>query len=98
MKGGFGGDVSQYCSRGYLWRSEEKLAPSPSGRGLGRGSARRRTQEEFEPAGPILGHRTNPREDSCMPLDPKRVETVFVSAVECRERAARAALLDRERD
>ena len=31
-----------------------------------------------------------------MPLDPKRVQAVFLSAVECQEPAARAAVLDRE--
>jgi hypothetical protein len=31
-----------------------------------------------------------------MPLDPKRVQAVFLSAVECDEPAARAAVLDRE--
>ena len=31
-----------------------------------------------------------------MPLDPKRVQAVFLSAVECHEPAARAAVLDRE--
>ena len=31
-----------------------------------------------------------------MPLDPKRIQAVFLSAVECRESAARAAVLDRE--
>ncbi len=31
-----------------------------------------------------------------MPLDPTRLQAVFLSAVECREPAARAALLDRE--
>ena len=31
-----------------------------------------------------------------MPLDPKRVQAVFLSAVECREPVARAAILDRE--
>ncbi len=31
-----------------------------------------------------------------MPLDPQRVQAVFLSAVECHEPAARAALLDRE--
>jgi hypothetical protein len=31
-----------------------------------------------------------------MPLDPQRVQAVFLSAVECREPAARAAVLDRE--
>ena len=31
-----------------------------------------------------------------MPLDPNRVQAVFLSAVECDDPAARAALLDRE--
>ena len=31
-----------------------------------------------------------------MPLDPKRVQAVFLSAVECDEPGARAAVLDRE--
>ena len=31
-----------------------------------------------------------------MPLDPMRVQAVFLSAVECHELAARAAVLDRE--
>src|SRR5271156_3421548 len=31
-----------------------------------------------------------------MPLDPKRVQAVFLSAVECHEPAVRAAVLDRE--
>ena len=31
-----------------------------------------------------------------MPLDPKRVQAVFLSAVECHEPAARAAVRDRE--
>jgi hypothetical protein len=31
-----------------------------------------------------------------MPLDPNRVQAVFLTAVECHEPAARAALLDRE--
>ena len=31
-----------------------------------------------------------------MPLDPKRVQVVFLSALECHEPAARNALLDRE--
>ena len=31
-----------------------------------------------------------------MPIDPKRVQAVFLSAVECHEPAARAAILDRE--
>src|SRR5271167_4805065 len=31
-----------------------------------------------------------------MPLDPVRVQAVFLSAVECHEPAARAAVLDRE--
>ena len=31
-----------------------------------------------------------------MPLDPQRVQAVFLSAVECHDPAARAALLDRE--
>ena len=31
-----------------------------------------------------------------MPIDPKRVQAVFLSAVECHEPAARAAVLDRE--
>ena len=31
-----------------------------------------------------------------MPIDPKRVQAVFLAAVECREPAARAAVLDRE--
>lgn len=31
-----------------------------------------------------------------MPLDPNRVQAVFLSAVECHEPAARAAVLDRE--
>ena len=31
-----------------------------------------------------------------MPLDPQRVQAVFLSAVECDEPAARAAVLDRE--
>jgi hypothetical protein len=31
-----------------------------------------------------------------MPVDPKRVQTLFLSAVECDEPAARAALLERE--
>jgi eukaryotic-like serine/threonine-protein kinase len=35
-------------------------------------------------------------ENHPMPLDPKRVQAVFLSAVECHESAARAAVLDRE--
>ena len=31
-----------------------------------------------------------------MPLDPNRVQAVFLTAVECRDPAVRAALLDRE--
>ncbi len=31
-----------------------------------------------------------------MPLDPKRVQAVFLSAVECHEPAAHAAVRDRE--
>ena len=31
-----------------------------------------------------------------MPLDPNRVQAVFLSAVECHDPAARAAVLDRE--
>ena len=31
-----------------------------------------------------------------MPLDPNRIQAVFLSAVECHEPAARAAVLDRE--
>jgi hypothetical protein len=31
-----------------------------------------------------------------MPLDPKRVQAVFLAAIECHEPAARAAVLDRE--
>ena len=31
-----------------------------------------------------------------MPLDPKRVQAVFLAAVECHDAAARAAVLDRE--
>ena len=31
-----------------------------------------------------------------MPLDPNRVQAVFLSAVECHEPAARAAVLERE--
>jgi hypothetical protein len=31
-----------------------------------------------------------------MPLDPMRVQAVFLSAVECHKLAARAAVLDRE--
>jgi len=38
----------------------------------------------------------NAFENHPMPLDPNRVQTVFLSAVECHEPAARAAVLDRE--